>query len=67
MTTTNKPKVIIGCNYQPKYFERRTSDTYSALMPAHSRDAEMLQDALLAMRPSWRTRIKRAMMLPCSR
>jgi hypothetical protein len=43
-----KCKVKIGCNYEPKWFERRqTSGWYSGKNPPLDRDAMKLQDALL--------------------
>ena len=43
-----KCKVKIGCNYEPKWFERRqTSGWYSGKNPPLDRDAMRLQDVLL--------------------
>ena len=43
-----KCKVKIGCNYEPKWFEKRqTSGWYSGKNPPLDRDAMRLQDVLL--------------------
>ena len=43
-----KCKVKIGCNYEPKWFERRqTSGWYSGKNPPLDEDAMRLQDVLL--------------------
>lgn len=51
------PRVVIGSNWRPARFETRTATSYSALMPQPSRDAEMLQAALLRERPTLRDRL----------
>lgn len=52
-------RVIIGSNYRPARFEQRTATTFSSLRPELSRDAEMLQAALLQQRVTLRERIAR--------
>lgn len=43
-----KCKVKIGCNYEPKWFEKRqTNGWYSGKNPPLDQDAMKLQDALL--------------------
>lgn len=43
-----KCKVKIGCNYEPKWFEKRqTSGWYSGKNPPLDQDAMKLQDVLL--------------------
>lgn len=42
-----RARVVIGCMYRPRQFERRTPMSYEALNPAPSADAELLQRALL--------------------
>ena len=55
------PKVNIGSNYRPQSFERRTSNCYQALRPQMSYDAELLQRALLSVRPTLRERVLRVL------
>lgn len=56
------PKVQIGAAYERRHFERRDRDgAYSALRPAMSRDAELLQRALLSVRPTLAERIESLM------
>lgn len=45
-TTQRKPKVIIGIDYRPTRFERRTINAYSALQPEPSHDAIEIQRAI---------------------
>lgn len=45
--TTTKAKVVIGCNYQPHSFTRRTPTEYMALRPRLTIDGEYLQSSLL--------------------
>jgi hypothetical protein len=39
---------VIGSHYQPRYFERRTLTSYSALLPPVSGDALRVQSAMSA-------------------
>lgn len=55
-----KPKVRIGLAYERRSFEFRGDGIYQALRPAMSGDAELLQRALLAVRPSITQRLVRA-------
>ena len=61
MNSTNMQcKVKIGCNYEPKWFERRqTSGWYSGKNPPLDRDAMQLQSALLGtgVASRWRTKL----------
>jgi len=50
-------KVKIGCNYEPKWFERRqTSGWYSGKNPPLDQDAMSLQSALLGSKIPTRKR-----------
>lgn len=53
------PRVVIGSAWSPSHFERRTATTFSALRPEMSRDAELLQAALLRERRTLRERVVR--------
>jgi hypothetical protein len=55
-----QPKVKIGCNYEPKWFERRqTSGWYSGKNPPLDYDAMQLQSALLGtgVASFWKTKL----------
>jgi hypothetical protein len=56
----NECKVKIGCNYEPKWFERRmTSGWYSGKNPPLDYDAMQLQSALLGTGVAryWKTKV----------
>ena len=61
MKSTNlQCKVKIGCNYEPKWFERRqTSGWYSGKNPPMDRDAMWLQSSLLGTGEGrlWKTKV----------